>query len=39
MHMAPDGSMQPGPAQPGMPPAQPVDPMAQQQMMAQMLRG
>jgi hypothetical protein len=32
--------MMPGPAQPGMQPAQPLpDPMQQQQMQAQMLRG
>jgi len=38
-HMMPDGSMMPGPAQPGMKPAQPVpDPMQMQQMQAQMLR-
>jgi hypothetical protein len=38
-HMMPDGQMMPGPAVPGMQPAQPtVDPMQMQQMQAQMMR-
>jgi len=38
-HMMPDGQMMPGPAMPGMQPAQPtVDPMQMQQMQAQMMR-
>lgn len=41
-HMAPDGSMMPGPAMPGARPAQPMmqsmSPMAQQQAMAQAMR-
>jgi hypothetical protein len=38
-HMMPDGKMAPGPAMPGMQPAQPtVDPMQMQQMQAQMMR-